>query len=138
MNLKSAYQSAITSVLQKEKIDVIHFFNWQTLPLLIPWGSSLDAAKLYSASSVQLTRDAISSSHNDGLKKVEQKSLEAIDLILSDSVDIMKFLHSDYEIDDKKVLLQPLIDRNYSKNVYSIYQKMIEKAELEKEEKKGK
>lgn len=138
MNLKPAYQSAITSVLQKEKIDVIHFFNWQTLPLLIPWGSSLDAAKLYSASSVQLTRDASSSSHNDGIKKVEQKSLKAIDLILSDSVDVMKFLQSDYEIDDKKVLLQPLIDRNYSKNVYSIYQKMIEKAELEKEEKKGK
>ncbi|MCG3253821.1 MAG: hypothetical protein KAX09_08225, partial [Candidatus Heimdallarchaeota archaeon] len=137
MNLKPAYQSAITSVLQKEQIDVIHFFNWQTLPLLIPWGSSLNTAKLYTASSVQLTRDASSSPHNDGIKKVEQKSLKELDFILADSIDVMKILHSDYEIDEKKVLLQPLIDINYSKNVYSIYQKMVEKAELE-EEKKGK
>lgn len=138
MNLKPAYQSAITSVLQKEQIDVIHFFNWQTLPLLIPWGSCLEAAKLYTTSSVQLTRDASSSPQNNGIKKVEQKSLKELDLILVDSIDVMKFLHSDYEIDDKKVLLQPLIDMNYSKNVYSIYQKMIEKTEVEKEEKKGK
>jgi len=138
MNLKPAYQSAITSILQKEQIDVIHFFDWQTLPLLIPWGSSMDAVKLYTTSSVQFTRDASSSPHNDGIKKVEQKSLREFDLILADSIDVMKILHSDYEIDDKKVLLLPLIDINYSKNVYSIYQKKIEKAELEKEEKKGK
>ncbi len=138
MNLKPAYQSAITSVLQKEQIDVIHFFNWQTLPLLIPWGSSLDAAKMYTASSVQLTRDASSSPHNDGIKKVEQKSLKELDFILADSIAVMKFLHNDYEIDEKKVLLQPLIDINYSKNIYLIYQKMVEKTELKKEVKKGK
>lgn len=136
MNLKSTYQSAIASVLNKEQIDVIHFFDWQTLPLLIPWDLCLDVVKIYSTSSLQLTRDAKSSPHNDGIKKVEQMSLHTLDLILADSINIMKILHSDYKIDEKKVLLQPLIDINYSKNVFAIYQNLIEKAKLEKEEKK--
>ncbi|MBK5112028.1 MAG: glycosyltransferase [Candidatus Heimdallarchaeota archaeon] len=137
MNLKAAYQSAIASVLNKEQIDVIHFFDWQTLPLLIPWDLCLNVVKIYSTSSLQLTRNATSSPHNDGIKKVEQLSLQTLDLILADSIDIMKILHSDYKIDEKKVLLQPLIDINYSKNVFSLYQNLIEKAILEIEEKKG-
>jgi len=136
MNLKPAYQSAIASVLNKEEIDVIHFFEWQTLPLLIPWATSLDAVKIYSTSSVQVTRDVASSPHNDGVKKVEQLGMKTFDLILADSIEIMKTLHSDYEIDEKKVLLQPFIDIDYTKNVYSIYQKLIEKIALAKQEKK--
>jgi hypothetical protein len=137
MNLKLAYQSAITSVLNKEQIDVIHFFDWQTLPLLIPWESSLDAVKIYTTSSVQVTRDSSLSPLNEGIKKVEQMSMKTLDLILADSIDVMKILHSDYKIDEKKVLLQPYIDINYSNNVYSLYQNLIEKAKLEKEEKMG-
>ncbi len=137
MNLKTAYQSAIASVLNKEQVDIIHFFEWQTLPLLIPWDTSLNAVKIYTASSVQVTRDTTTSPHNDGIKKMEQISMQAFDLILADSVKVLKALHSDYKIDEKKVLLQPLIDINYSKNVYSLYQKLIEKATIAKEEKEN-
>ena len=133
MNLKPAYQSAITAILNKEQIDVIHFFNWQTIPLLIPWEKALDIVKVYTTSSVQSTRDATTSPQNEGIKKVEKMSMRTLDLILADSIDVMKSIQADYEIDEKKVLLQPLMDPEYSKKVNSIYPMLIEKAKLQKE-----
>ncbi|MHA1442394.1 MAG: glycosyltransferase family 4 protein, partial [Candidatus Heimdallarchaeota archaeon] len=68
MNLKPAYQSAIANIIHERRIDIIHLFEWTTLPAIIPWEEKLQQKLVFSASSLQKTRDASASPYNDGIK----------------------------------------------------------------------
>ncbi len=103
MNLKVAYQAAIASIIHSEKIDLIHFFDWMTLPVIISWKDEFQQKLVYSASSTQITRDKATSPYNSGIQKIEQMGLEAVNLITVNSKKLAQIITSDYQIDEKNV-----------------------------------
>ncbi|MDY6968327.1 MAG: glycosyltransferase, partial [Spirochaetota bacterium] len=98
MNLKVAYQSAIAAIINQERIDLIHFFEWQTIPLLIPWGDILKVQKVYSTTSIQRTRNLSKSPLASGIEKLEELSLNKSDLILASSEKLSKLINENYDV----------------------------------------
>ncbi|MHA1367830.1 MAG: glycosyltransferase family 4 protein, partial [Candidatus Heimdallarchaeota archaeon] len=84
MNLKPAYQSAIANIIHERRIDIIHLFEWTTLPAIIPWEEKLQQKLVFSASSLQKTRDASASPYNDGIKVIEKKGVKIMDKIIAE------------------------------------------------------
>ncbi len=125
MNLKSAYQSAIASILNQEKIDLIHFFEWQTIPLLIPWGDTLEVKKVYSTSSIQRTRDPPKSLYSNGMMKLEDLCLNKLDLIFVNSEKLSKSISKDYNIESESIEVLPYADKKYSIKSLEQYQNLL-------------
>jgi glycosyltransferase involved in cell wall biosynthesis len=123
MNLKSAYQSTLASILHKEQIDIIHFFDWQVLPLLIPWGDKLTQKLIYTAASIQKNRDT-SIPTNEGIKKVEQISLKVFDLIIADSKKLTNQIVENYSINEQKIITCSLKQKKYASEVLELYSKL--------------
>jgi len=103
MNLKVSYQAAIASIIHSEKIDLIHFFDWMTLPVVISWKDELQQKLVYSTNSTQITRDKTTSPYNSGIQKIEQMGLEAVHLITVNSKNLFQIITSDYKINEKIV-----------------------------------
>ncbi|MHA1156640.1 MAG: glycosyltransferase family 4 protein [Candidatus Heimdallarchaeota archaeon] len=103
MNLKVSYQAAIASIIHSENIDLIHFFDWMTLPVIISWKDELQQKLVYSTNSTQITRDKTTSPYNSGIQKIEQMGLEAVHLITVNSKNLFQIITSDYKINEKIV-----------------------------------
>jgi hypothetical protein len=123
MNLKTAYQSILASILHKEQIDIIHFFDWQVLPLLVPWGDKLTQKLIYTAASIQENRDT-SIPTNEGIKKVEELSLKFFDLILADSKKLTKQIVENYSISEQKIITCSIKQKKYANEVLEFYSKV--------------
>ncbi|MBN1328774.1 MAG: glycosyltransferase [Candidatus Heimdallarchaeota archaeon] len=126
LNLKPAYQSAIAGILNTQEIQLIHFFDWQTLPLLIPWGEKLEPKKIVSISSIQLTRDSTSSPYTNGIMKIEQMSLKSVDMVFANSDNLTAKLITDYKIAEEKTRVQSLTDRKIVLKICDQYTKVLE------------
>ena len=103
MNLKVSYQAAIGSIIHSEKIDLIHFFDWMTLPVIISWKDELQQKLVYSTNSTQITRDKTTSPYNSGIQKIEQMGLESVHLITVNSKNLDQIITTDYKINEKTV-----------------------------------
>lgn len=125
LNLKTAYQSTLASIIHKEQIDIIHFFDWQTLPLLVPWGDKLTQKLIYSTASIQENRDT-SIPTNEGIKEVEQLSLNAFDLILADSKKLSNQITEKFTINEQKIIICSFKQKKYASEVLEIYSKLKE------------
>lgn len=125
LNLKPAYQSAIANIIHTADIHLIHFFDWQTVPLLIPWGGKLVQKLLVSISSIQSTRDSTSSPYNNGIMKVEQLSLKSVDNVFANSDNLVTKLTTDYKIPEEKIILQSLTDRKIVSKICDHYNKIL-------------
>ncbi|HUT79664.1 MAG TPA: glycosyltransferase family 4 protein [Candidatus Bathyarchaeia archaeon] len=126
LNLKSAYQSAIASIINTHDINLIHFFEWQTLPLLIPWGEKLVQKIIVSISNIQLTRDSTFSPYNNGIMKIEQMSLKTADLIFANSDNLATKLIANYKISEEKMIVQSLTDRKIVSKISDYYTKILD------------
>ncbi|NHJ47605.1 MAG: glycosyltransferase family 4 protein [Asgard group archaeon] len=125
INLKPNYQSALASILNKEKIDIIHFFNWQVLPLVISWESKLKQKLVYSTNSIQSTRENTPTA--EGMKKIEQLSMKAFDKIIVDSKELAKSINTDYSVDGQKIVTQSFKLKKYVTNILEVYSELIGK-----------
>lgn len=125
MNLKPSYQSIIASILHEEQIDIVHFFDWQTLPLLVPWGNKFTEKLVYTTASIQATRDTTSLT-NEGIKKVEQMSLKAFDLIIADTKGLANQMSENYSLDKNKIITYPLKQKKYANEILELYLKLLE------------
>ncbi|MHA1212366.1 MAG: glycosyltransferase family 4 protein [Candidatus Heimdallarchaeota archaeon] len=127
VNLKPAYQSAIAAILNEEEIDIIHFFEWQTLPLLVSWGATLKQKLIASTSSLQFTRDNTPSPYNNGIRKLEELSLQQVDAIIVESESIATGLNENYKIPKEKVKIQPFKDRKLVPKLLEYYSEITKK-----------
>jgi len=125
MNLKPAYQSAIAKIIHENQIDVIHLFEWTCLPPIIPWNEILKQKVIFSTSSLQKIRDPSASPYNDGIKIIEQKGVQFMDKIISESKEISEILISDYKVNPDKVMLLKLKDKKYPQKTYELYKNII-------------
>lgn len=126
MNLKPAFQSAIGSILHEEDIDIIHLFEWQTLPFLIPWSKKLTPKIVYSMSSIEEIRDNVNNSNSTGIKKIEQLGISSADLIHLDSNNLLPY------IDDMPRKEESLIKKisyngtNFAKKIFENYKLLLQ------------
>lgn len=125
MNLKTAYQSTIASILHEEQIDLLHFFDWQTLPLLVPWGDKLNQKLIYSAATIQANRDT-TVPISEGIRKIENMSLKTLDLIIADNKSLANQICNNYSIEENKLIACSLKQKKYANVVLELYQKFVE------------
>jgi len=125
MNLKVSYQAAIASILHTEKIKLIHFFDWMTLPVLIPWAKELKQKLVYSANSVQLTRDSSTNPYNSGIQRIEEMGFEVADLITANSDKLSQIITSNYNIGKNKVYLSTLAKKKSFEELLERYEQLI-------------
>lgn len=125
MNLKVAYQSAIAAIINQERIDLIHFFEWQTIPLLIPWGDILKVQKVYSTTSIQRTRNLSKSPLASGIEKLEELSLNKSDLILASSEKLSKLINENYDVKAENLEVLSFEDEKYSVKTIEFYQNLL-------------
>ena len=125
MNLKAAYQSAIASIIHTEKINIIHFFDWMTLPVLIPWKTELDQKLVYSANSVQLTRDSTTNPYNSGIQKIEQMGFNAVNLIVVPTKKLFGLVTSSYNIKEKNIYQLVLTKKNSFEDLLEKYKQIM-------------
>ena len=125
MNLKNSYQSAIASVLHSQKIDIIHLFDWPTLPAVIPWKDEIKPKKIYTLTDLQITRDPTSSPYNDGIKTIEKMGLEIFDKIIASDEKIVSRLIEDYEVAKNIIELIESRDKKTSEKIFTLYQNLL-------------
>lgn len=125
MNLKVAYQAAIASIIHSEKIDLIHFFDWMTLPAIISWKGELQQKLVYSTLSTQITRDKTTNPYNSGIQKLEQMGLEAVNLITVNSKKLVQRLTSDYKIPEKNIHQLALTSKKSFEELFEKYKEKI-------------
>lgn len=125
MNLKPSYQSAIANLIHERRIDIIHLFEWTTLPALIPWEGRLKQKLVFSTTNLQKSRDASASPYNDGIKVIEKKGVKIMDKIIADSKKISEILVTDYEVNQDIVSLMKINDKKYPEKVYDLYKELI-------------
>lgn len=125
MNLKVAYQAAIASIFHSEKIDLIHFFDWMTLPIIISWKDELQQKLVYSTNSTQITRDKTTSPYNSGIQKIEQMGFEAVNLITASSKKLVQIITSDYKINEKNVCQLTITNKKSFEELLEKYKEKI-------------
>jgi len=125
MNLKNAYQAAIGAIIHEHKVDIIHFFEWQTLPLLVPWGGNIKPKIVYSTTAIQLSRSQTTSPYRQELKKIEEKALTKVDLLFVDNDQLMINAIEAYNLDVKKVLTQKTRDRKIASKIFEQYLRLV-------------
>ena len=127
MNLKNGYQSAIASLLQTQKIDILHLFDWPVLPALIPWKEKINTKMVFSILDLQFTRDPTSNPYNDGIKKIEKMGLEIFDKIIAPEEKIIPILDEHYNIKKNKVDVITLKDKKTNEKTFTLYQNLLNK-----------
>ncbi|MFW9923093.1 MAG: hypothetical protein ACFFDW_07360 [Candidatus Thorarchaeota archaeon] len=130
MNLKPAYQSAISSILNSFKINIIHIFDWPCLLPIIPWKGKIDSKCIYTATSVQTTRDSSNTPYNNGIKTIEQMGFDIVDVITLEDDDLKNNISSNYKVNNGKLRKIPLKSRKYSEKIFEIYIEQISSKEL--------
>jgi hypothetical protein len=125
MNLKVSFQAAIASILHTENIKLIHFFDWMTLPVIIPWKTELKQKLVYTANSVQATRDNTTNPYNSGIQKIEQMGFDVADLITVNSDKLVKIITSDYKITKEKIYLTNLEKKKSFEELLKQYDQIV-------------
>ena len=125
MNLKMAYQSALATIINEEEIDLIHFFDWETLPLLASWGNSFNIPLVYSTNSIQIIRDSNINPYTEGIIEIEKMAMKNFSRIYVDSESLLERIHNDYSIDKKTLRVESFSDKKYYTNIYSEYERLI-------------
>ncbi|MCF2142934.1 MAG: glycosyltransferase family 4 protein [Candidatus Heimdallarchaeota archaeon] len=121
LNLKCAYQAAIAAIMHEHQVDILHLFEWQTLPLLVPWGGNIQPKIIYTTTSIQMSRENARSPYNQGLKKIEEQALTNTDLILVDTDQLMLNAIKAYNLEPKKVVTQKIRQRKIASKIFQQY-----------------
>lgn len=121
LNLKCAYQAAIAAIMHEHQVDIIHLFEWQTLPLLVPWGGHIKPKIVYSTSSIQMSRENAGSPYHQGLKKIEERALTKADLILVDTDQLMLNAIETYNLEAEKVLREKIRQKKIAPKIFQHY-----------------
>ncbi|NHJ84753.1 MAG: hypothetical protein FK734_04780 [Asgard group archaeon] len=125
VNLKPSYQSTIATILHVEKIEIIHTFEWQTLPAIIPWKDSLKQQLVHTTTSLQPSRDKTNNPYNNGIKKIEELGLKIQNLILPANKELADILINDYKLSDRNIKIQSIAERKYTINALSNYDNLL-------------
>ncbi|RLI64131.1 hypothetical protein DRO91_02465 [Candidatus Heimdallarchaeota archaeon] len=121
LNLKCAYQAAIAAIMHEHQVDIIHLFEWQTLPLLVPWDGNIQPKVVYTTTSIQISRENAHFPYHQGLKKIEEKALKNVDLILVDTDQLMLNAIEEYNLDPAKVITQKIRQRKIAPKIFQQY-----------------
>jgi hypothetical protein len=125
LNLKTSYQSALATILNEEKIEIIHLFEWQTLPLVVSWGGNLKQKLVYTTNSIQLSRGKDSPTF-DGMKKLESLSLQLFDRIITHSNEVTKQLIEQYEMKKEKINIHSPASKKYNTQILDVYNELMD------------
>lgn len=126
MNLKTAYQSAIATIMHDFEVNLVHFFDWPCLPPLIGWESGFELPTFFSLKSIQSERDPTINPYNEGIKKIEQLGMQAADYIISDSKELTKKIENEYVIKNDKIRVLPFTDKKFSQKMVDYYSTLID------------
>ncbi|HUU77769.1 MAG TPA: glycosyltransferase family 4 protein [candidate division Zixibacteria bacterium] len=125
MNLKPAYQSVIASILHSSKIDLIHLFDWTTLPIIIPWKNELKVKTVLSLPNLQILRDSATSPYNQGIKKIELLGMETVTKIIVPSKEVASSIKKHYNINENKITIVSQKEKKFSEKISEIYNEII-------------
>ncbi|NHJ04952.1 MAG: hypothetical protein EAX90_09020 [Candidatus Heimdallarchaeota archaeon] len=126
MNLKPAYQSEIASILHSSKIDLIHLFDWTTLPIVIPWKNELKIKTVLSLTNIQILRDPTSSPYNQGIKKIEEFGVKTVTKIIVPSKEVATNIMKHYNLNENKITILSQKEKKLPEKTSEIYYEIID------------